>query len=191
MGCGGYAGKAFDQGGSWGVEELVGDAEDAALADGAEMMPVALRYDSFQWDTIACSAPCEEKDVRIGVGYGFGSGMGAGLAEESTAGNVYQFGDPLLGVDEGFAPLFAVDDGCLGSSQRALANHLDGRFHASNEGFAFAVGVDHGGDETDVFVYVVEIVGSEGEDGQTGFQDRGKRLHAVRDTGDDEIGIGA
>ena len=154
------------------------------------MMPVTLRYGPFQWDTIASSAPCEEKDVRIGVGYGFGSGMGAGFAKESTTGDIYQFGDPLLGVDEGLAPLFAVDDGGLGSCQRAMANHLDGRFHACNKGFAFAVGVDHGGDETDVFEDVVEIVGGEGEDGQTGFQNRGKGLHAVRNTGDDEIGIG-
>jgi hypothetical protein len=34
VGCGGYAGQAFKEGLGWGVEVLVGDAEDAAFADG-------------------------------------------------------------------------------------------------------------------------------------------------------------
>ncbi len=34
VGGGGDAGQAFEEGVGWGVEKLVGDAEDPALADG-------------------------------------------------------------------------------------------------------------------------------------------------------------
>jgi len=44
---GGDAGEAFEQGGSWGIKELVGNAKDAAVAYGAEMVPVALVYDAL------------------------------------------------------------------------------------------------------------------------------------------------
>ncbi len=47
VGGGGDAGEAFEEGLGGGVEVLVGDAEDAALADGFEVMPVALGDDAF------------------------------------------------------------------------------------------------------------------------------------------------
>ena len=109
MGGSGYAGEAFEQSGSRGVEELIGNAEDSALADSAEMMPVALSYDLFEGNAVSGSAPGEEEDVGIGFGYGLGRGVGAGLAEVSASGGFYQFGDPALGVDEGLAPFFAID----------------------------------------------------------------------------------
>ena len=59
-----------------------------------------------------------------------------------------------------------------------------------NEGFGFGSRVDYGGDEADVFVDVGEGVRRESEDGEAGFQDRGEGLHAVRDAGDDEVGLG-
>ena len=79
MGGGGDAGEAFEEGGGGGVEELVGDAEDAAVADGAEMVPVALGDDAVEGDAIPCSAPGEEEDVGVGGGDVFGGGVGAGL----------------------------------------------------------------------------------------------------------------
>jgi hypothetical protein len=105
----GYAGKTFEQGDGGCVEELVGDAEDTSLADGAEMMPVALGDDFFDGDSGACAAPGKEKDVGVGGGDGFRGGVGAGFSEVSAAGGIYEFGYPVLGVDEGLAPFFAVD----------------------------------------------------------------------------------
>ena len=58
-GCG-YAGQAFQEGGAGGVEEFVGDAEDAVVLDGAEMVPVALGDDAVEGDAVPCSAPGEE-----------------------------------------------------------------------------------------------------------------------------------
>ena len=111
MDRGGYACKTFNQVGARSVEKLVRDAEDAAFADGAKMVPVALGYDLFEGNAISGPAPGKEKDIGISFGYSFWSSVGSGLAEESTTGDIYQFGDPLLGVDEGLAPLLAVDDG--------------------------------------------------------------------------------
>jgi hypothetical protein len=51
-----------------GVEELVWDAEDSALADGFEGLPVALRDDAIEGDAIPCSTPGEEEDVGVGGG---------------------------------------------------------------------------------------------------------------------------
>ena len=57
---GGYAGETFEEGLSGGDEVLVGDAIDPTLADGFEVMPVALGDDAFEGDTVPCSAPTEE-----------------------------------------------------------------------------------------------------------------------------------
>src|SRR5260370_33127004 len=113
--CAGYAGEAFEECGAGGVEELVGDAEDAALANGAEALPVTLGYDFFEGDSVSGAAPGEEEDVGVGFGYDFGGRVGAGFAEVLASGGFDQFGHPVLGVDEGLAPLFAVDDGGLGA----------------------------------------------------------------------------
>ena len=51
-----------------GVEELVGDTEDPALADGSQVMPASLGDDSLQWDSGTGSAPGEEENVGIGCG---------------------------------------------------------------------------------------------------------------------------
>jgi hypothetical protein len=191
MGRGGYAGEAFEQVRPGSVEELVGDAEDAAFTDCAEMVPVSLRYNFFERDAVSGSAPCEEENVGVGAGYGLWSGVGAGFAEVLATGDFDQIGDPRLGVDEGLAPFFAVDDGGLGSRERLPAGHLDGGFHASDEGFAFSICVNYGGNEADVLVDVVEVVRGQCEDGQAGFQDRGQRLHTIGDAGDNEVGFGS
>ena len=43
-----------------GVEELVGDAEDAMIANRFEGLPVALLDHALEGDAIPCSAPTEE-----------------------------------------------------------------------------------------------------------------------------------
>lgn len=76
----GDAGQSFEERVGGSVEELVGDAEDSALADRSERLPVALLDDAFKGDAIPCSTPTEEQDVGIFGGDVFGCGMGAGCA---------------------------------------------------------------------------------------------------------------
>ena len=76
----GDAGEAFEESMGRGVEELIGNAKDFALADSFEGVPVALFDDAFERDAIPCSAPTEEKDVGVGFGDGFGGGVGAGFS---------------------------------------------------------------------------------------------------------------
>ena len=64
-------------------------------------------------------------------------------------------------MDEGLAPLFAVDDGGLGAGGAAVACGCDGGLHLSDEGFGFGLRVDDRGDEADVFVDVGEGVRGE------------------------------
>ena len=162
MGGCGNAGQALQKGVGRGVEELVGAAEDSALTDGFEGLPVALLDDAAEGDAIPCSAPGEEKDVRVGGGDLFGGGMRAGCAEIVAAGGFDEFGDPGLGVDEGLAPLFAVDDGRVSAGFAASARGFDGGLHFGDERFGFGLRVDVGGDEADVFVDVGEGVRREG-----------------------------
>ena len=142
MDSGGYAGEAFEEGGAGGVEELVGDAEDAAVADGAEVVPVALFDDAVEGDAVPCSAPGEEEDVGVGGGDGFGGGVGSGLAEVAASGGFDQFGYPVLGVDEGLAPLFAVDCRAVGGVCCAVRVCVDGALHVGDELVAGGLGVD-------------------------------------------------
>ncbi len=86
VGGGGDAGKAFEERVGGGVEELVGDAEDPAVADGFEGLPVALLDDAIEGDAVPCSAPGEEEDVGVGGGDVFRGGVGAGCAEIAAAG---------------------------------------------------------------------------------------------------------
>ena len=86
MGGGGYAGEAFEESVGGGVEVLVGDAEDSALADGIEGLPVALGDDAIQGDAIPCSAPGEEEDVGVGGGDVFWCGVRAWCAEILASG---------------------------------------------------------------------------------------------------------
>ena len=69
-------------------------------------------------------------------------------------------------MDEGLAPLFAVDDGGFGTAFAALAGGGDGGLHLGDESFGFGLGVDYCGDEADVFVDVGEGVGGQGQDGE-------------------------
>jgi hypothetical protein len=69
-----------------GVEVLVRDAEDSALADGFEGLPVALGDDAIQGDAIPCSAPGEEEDVGVGGGDVFWCRVGARCAEILASG---------------------------------------------------------------------------------------------------------
>ena len=64
----GDARESLQESVSRGVQELVGDAEDSALANGFEVVPVSLGDDSLQWDSGTGSAPGEEENVGIGCG---------------------------------------------------------------------------------------------------------------------------
>ena len=139
-----------------GVEELVGDAEDSAFLHGFQVMPVALGDDAIKGDAIPCSTPGEEEDVGVGFGYDFCGGVSARFAEIFASGCLYQFGDPGLGVDEGLAPLFAVDDWSVSAGYAAVARGCDGGLHLGDECFCFGLRVDYGSDEADVFVDVGE-----------------------------------
>jgi len=105
----GDRGQAFKQVEGWGVEELIRDAEDAAVADGTEMLPVALCDDAVKRDTVSGAAPCEEKDVRVKGGDGLWRSVDAGSADETAVGGGDELSDPGLGMDERLAPFFAVD----------------------------------------------------------------------------------
>ncbi len=146
----------------WGVKELVGDAEDSAFADCFEVMPVSLGDDSLKGNARASTAPGEEEDIRICRGDFFGGGVGAGYADVVAACGFDQFGDPGLGVDQGFSPLFTVDTGRVGGLSAAEARGFDGRLHLGDEGFAFGLCVDDGCDEAYVFVDISEAVRGEG-----------------------------
>ena len=80
MGGRGDAGQALQERVRGGVEELIGDAEDPALSDGPERLPIALSDDAFEGDAIPCSAPGEEEYVGTGFGYCFRGGVGARFA---------------------------------------------------------------------------------------------------------------
>ena len=84
-----------------------------------------------------------------------------------ASGGFYQLGYPGLGVNDGFAPLFAVDDRGLGALAAALAGGFDGGLHLGDEGFGLGLRVDVRGDEADVFVDVGEGVWGESEDGES------------------------
>jgi hypothetical protein len=170
-----------------GVEELVGDAEDATFLHSFQVMPVALLDDSLEGDAVPCPAPGEEEDVGVGFGDDFCGGVSARFTEIFASGGFYQFSYPGLGVDEGLAPLFAVDDRGVGAGGAALARGCDGGLHVGDEGLGFGLRIDYGGDEADVFVDVGEGVRGEGQDWQAGLQDCGERFQAVGDTGKDEV----
>ena len=89
VGGGGDAREAFEEGVGGGVEILVGYAEDSALADGFEGVPVALLDDALEGDAIPCSAPGEEEDVGVGSGDVLCGGVGAWCAEVLAAGGFY------------------------------------------------------------------------------------------------------
>jgi hypothetical protein len=91
-------------------------------------------------------------------------------------------------VDQGLAPLLAVDAGVVGQVGGGPAHLGDGVAHLGDELLALLGRAGDGGDETDVLRDVGEGVRGEGEDGAAGFEDRGQGLVAVRDRGDHEVG---
>ena len=190
MDCRRDAGQTLEEGVGRSVEELVGDAEDAMIADRFEGLPVALLDHAFEGNAIPCSAPTEEEYVRIFGSDVFGCGVGTGCTEVATAGCFDEFGDPGLGVDERLAPFFAVHDRGLGTAFAAATRGFDGGLHLSDEGFGFGLCVDDGGDKANVFVDVGQGVGGEGEDREPGLEDCGEGFDAVRDAGNNEVGMG-
>jgi len=111
--------------------------------------------------------------------------VGAWGTEEGAIGGGDEFGNPMLRVNEGFAPLFGVDDGTVGAGGCLAGGHLHGGVHAGDECFPLAIRVDDRGDEANVFVDVGKGVWGEGEDGQTRFEDSCEGLHAVGHAGQD------
>jgi hypothetical protein len=186
----GDAGESLQERVGWRVEELVGDAEDSAFADCFEVVPVSLGDDSLKGDARAGTTPGEEEDIRICRGDLFGGGVGAGSADVMATCGSDQFGDPGLGVDEGLSPLFAIDTGRVGALSATAARSFNGKLHLGDEGFAFGLRVNDGGDEAYVFVDVGEAVRGKSEDWEAGFENRGEGLHTVGDAGDHQVGFG-
>ena len=184
----GEAAEAFHEGVGWGVEVFVWDAEDLGVADGSEVVPVALLDDAGEGDAVGGAAPGEDEGVGVGGGYIFGGGVGAGVAEELAARGFDEFRYPVLGADEGLAPLFAVDGGVregLGS----FAGYGEVRLEVGDEALGCFGCAGEGGEEADVGEDVGEGVWGEREDGEAGFEDGGEGLHAVGDGGNDEGGV--
>ena len=88
-------------------------------------------------------------------------------------------------MDEGLAPLFAVDERGFGAGFGTCAGGRDGGLHPGDESFSLGLCVDVCRDEADVFVDVGDGVRGEREDGHAGFEDRGEGFHTVGDAGDD------
>jgi len=154
VGCSGDAGQALKKGVSGSVEELIWDAEDSTLPHGFEGVPVALLDHALKGNAIPCSAPGEEKNIRIGSGDCFCGGVSSWDTQILASGGFDKFGDPGLGVDERFAPLFAVDDRGVGARSAALAGGCDGGLHVGDERFGFALCADNRGNQADVLVDV-------------------------------------
>src|ERR1700761_1312292 len=102
--------KSVQEIGRRGVEQFVGDAVDAAAADGAELLPAALRDDLFEGHAISGAAPGGEKYLGIGLSDDLGLGMRAGLSQEDATRGLDQLLNPELRMNEGLAPLFAIDE---------------------------------------------------------------------------------
>ncbi len=184
----GEAGKAFEEGGRGGVEVLVRKDVDAAVADGAKVVPVALGDHFFEGDAVSGAAPGEDEDVGVGGGDLVGGGVGAGLSEEAAVGGFDEFGDPGLGADEGFAPLFAIHERLGRCGCGVDAGAVKGAFDGGDEGVGGWAVAEDGGEEADVGEDVSEAVGGEGEDGVAGAEDGGEGFEAVGDAGDEEVG---
>jgi len=93
-------------------------------------------------------------------------------------------------VDEWLSPLFAVDYGRVGALRAADACGFDCGLHLGDKGFTFGVSVDDGCDEANIFVDIGEPVWSEGENGESGFENCRERLHTVGHAGNHQIGFG-
>ncbi len=187
---GSKASEAVEQAWGRGVEKLVGNAEDTALANGAKTVPVALGDDAGERDASSGSAPGEDKDIGVGRSNFFGGGVGSGSAEKAAVGGSDELGDPGLRADEGFAPLFAVDEGTSGRGGGVGADSMEGSFHAGDEGSGFGGGMADGGDEADVGKDVGQCARGEGENRIAGPEDGGEGFAAVGDRGDEEVGLG-
>ena len=163
--------QSVDEGGCGCVEPLVGDAVDAAVLYGGEALPATLGDDAFERHAVAGSAPGEGENVGIGGGDGFRCGCSAGVAEEAPARELDQFPDPDLGVDEGLAPFFAVDERSVACVLRDEADGFALCTHRCDEGFGFGGGIDEIGEEANFIVDVGETFWREREDGAGGFED--------------------
>ena len=100
-------------------------------------------------DAVSGAAPGEDEDVGVGFGDSFWRGVGSGYADEGSAGSGDELGNPGLGVDEGLAPLFAVDGGlCERCGEGCCCG--DGRGDVLDEGFTCWDGIGEGCEEADV-----------------------------------------
>jgi hypothetical protein len=186
----GEGGEAVEEGRGWGVEEIVGNRDDAAVANGREVLPAAAGDDFGERDAVAGAAPGEDEEVGVGGGYGLGRGVGAGGAEELAAGGVDEFGDPGLGVDEGLAPLFAVDEGLCGRGLGCVTGLAEGAAHLFEDAIGGGGSVGDGAEEADVGGDGGKVVGGEGQGGDAGFEDGGEGFELIGEAGDDEVGVG-
>jgi hypothetical protein len=185
----GQVGKAFEQRVGRSVEVLVGDTEDLTIADGAEILPAALLDDTGQGNAVTCAAPGEDKDVWVGCSDGFCCSVSSRSTDERAPGCRDEFGDPGLGLDEGLAPLFAID-GEPRERFRAGSRFFERFVEVLDEDFGFRFCVSEGGKKANVGQDGGYVAGCEHQDGDRRLEDGGKRLHTVGNGRDNEIRVG-
>lgn len=183
---GGESAQSLQQGRRGSVEELVTDAVNASLADGAQVGPAA-SFDNFlQRNAVASSAPGGNEDVGIEGANRFGLELLAGFGEGTASGSLNEFGNPRLGGDQGLAPFF-TEDGGTRRLAGASADGFDLRLHVGDEEGGARGGADDCGDGGDVGVDIGEGAGSQSEEAGTGLEDFGYGFFLVGDGGDDEV----
>lgn len=184
-GCG-QGVQALDQSWSRGVEEFVGDAVNAGVADGFETAPAPLGDNFFQWNAVASAAPGGDEDVGVGGCDGLCWDLFAGLAYKGAARSLHKLGNPSLRGDEGLAPFLAKDGwaGCLGGLD-AVADKCNFLLHGGDDFLTLRWTSDYAGDGDNVGVDVAERMWGEAEESDAGFKDVGDGFELIWDGCDD------
>lgn len=149
-------------------------------------MPLPAADNFLQRNTVSGAAPGGEENVRLRIADEIDVHDLAGIGYGRPSRSFNQLGDPGLGGDDRFAPFFA-EDARMREAGGLLADAADFRLHAVNERGGAVGNAQDAGDHGDVLVYVGHLSRREQEDGNTGFQDFGDRLHLVGDRGDDQV----
>ncbi len=101
--------EAADESRSRSIQQLIGNAVNPAVSYRAQVLPAPLFDDALQGHTIAGSAPCGYDHVGIGGSHRLGLGRRPRFADEFAARSLDELHDPELRVDQGLAPLLAID----------------------------------------------------------------------------------
>ena len=186
----GECGEALEEIGSGRVEEVVRDADDVTGSDRGEALPLAACDDLGKGDAVADTAPGKDEEVGVRGGDNIGRCVGAGGAEEAAAGSVDELCDPGLGLDEGLAPLLAIDEGFRRGSSGEGAGLAEGGLKLPDDGLRCLRGVGDGAEEADVGKDGSEVMRGERKGGEAGLEDCRKGLDLVGQASDDEVGAG-